>query len=85
MNNSLSIIPNRKTEATQPTADLPPIDFVKVAEACGAEAYRCTKKEEVTPTQKKAFALAKPAVIEEWLIQCPLPNRQIRSMPDNGR
>jgi len=44
--------------------DLTPIDFVKIAEACGAEGYRCTKKGEVVPILKKALATARPAVVE---------------------
>jgi len=44
--------------------DLTPIDFVKIAEACGAEGYRCSKKSELTTTLKKAFESSNPAVIE---------------------
>ncbi|MVN21610.1 pyruvate oxidase [Mucilaginibacter sp. HMF7410] len=44
--------------------DLQPIDFVKIAEACGAEGYRCTKPDEIASTLKKAFASTRPAVIE---------------------
>lgn len=68
-NNSLSMDYYEQKDMGNPTyaADLTPIDFVKVAEACGAEGYRCTKKEEVTSTLKKAFTSAKPAVIEVWV------------------
>jgi pyruvate dehydrogenase (quinone) len=68
-NNSLSMDYYEQKELGNPTysADLTPIDFVKVAEACGAEAYRCTKKEDVTATLKKAFASAKPTVVEVWV------------------
>jgi pyruvate dehydrogenase (quinone) len=45
-------------------ADLQPIDFVKVSEACGAEGYHCSNPSEIAPTLKKAFASQKPAVIE---------------------
>lgn len=44
--------------------DLTPIDFVKIAEACGAEGYSARRKEEVTPALKKAFASDNPTVIE---------------------
>jgi pyruvate dehydrogenase (quinone) len=44
--------------------DLQPINFVKIAEACGAEGYRCTRPDEVASTLRKAFASSKPAVIE---------------------
>ena len=40
------------------------VDFVKLAEAMGAKAYRVTKKEEVEPVLKEAIALNIPVVIE---------------------
>ncbi len=40
------------------------VDFVKLAEAMGAAAFRVTKKEEVEDTLKKAIALNRPVVIE---------------------
>lgn len=40
------------------------VDFVKLAEAMGAKAYRVTTKEEVEPVLKEAIALNKPVVIE---------------------
>lgn len=40
------------------------VDFVKVAEAMGAKAYRITKKEEVAPVLKEALELGKPVVID---------------------
>ncbi len=40
------------------------VDFVKVAEAMGAKAYRITKKEEVESVLKEAIALKQPVVIE---------------------
>ena len=39
-------------------------DFVKLAEAMGAKAYRITKKEEVEPILKEAIALGEPVVID---------------------
>lgn len=44
--------------------DLTPIDFVKIAEACGAEGYRCTRKGDLINVLKKAFSSKDPAVIE---------------------
>lgn len=40
------------------------VDYVKVAEAMGAKAYRVTKKEEVEAVIKEAIALKEPVVIE---------------------
>ncbi|MGB4659978.1 MAG: biosynthetic-type acetolactate synthase large subunit [Mobilitalea sp.] len=40
------------------------VDFVKVAEALGAKAYRITKKEEVESVLKEAIALNEPVFIE---------------------
>lgn len=40
------------------------VDFVKLAEAMGAKAYRITKKEEVEPILKEAIALKEPVLIE---------------------
>jgi acetolactate synthase-1/2/3 large subunit len=40
------------------------VDFVKLAEAMGAEGIRVTKKEEIAPALEKAFSLGKPVVID---------------------
>ena len=40
------------------------VDYVKVAEAMGAKAYRITKKEEVEPVLKEAIAAGEPVVID---------------------
>lgn len=40
------------------------VDFVKLAEAMGAKAYRITKKEEVEPVLREAISLNIPVVIE---------------------
>lgn len=40
------------------------VDFVKVAEAMGAKAYRVTKREELKPVLKEAMALDIPVVID---------------------
>jgi len=43
---------------------LQPIDFVKVAEACGAEGYNCKRPGDVEATLRRALASPRPAVIE---------------------
>ena len=45
------------------------VDFVKVAEALGAEGIRVTKKEEVAPAVEKTIALGKPVVLD-CVIDC---------------
>jgi len=45
------------------------VDFVKLAQAMGASAYRITKKEEVEPVIKEAIALNAPVLIE-CVIDC---------------
>lgn len=45
------------------------VDFVKLAEAMGAEAIRVTKKEEVAPAIEYAIKLGKPIVID-CIIDC---------------
>ncbi len=40
------------------------VDFVKLAEAMGAKAYRITKKEEVEPVIKEAIVLNRPVVLD---------------------
>lgn len=40
------------------------VDFVKLAEAMGAKAYRVTQKEELEPTLREAIALNVPVVID---------------------
>jgi pyruvate dehydrogenase (quinone) len=48
--------------------ELHPIDFVKFAEACGAQGFRCEKPKEVSATLEKALAMARkhrrPSVVE---------------------
>jgi pyruvate dehydrogenase (quinone) len=43
---------------------LKPIDFAKIAEACGAEGYYCTSKADLSGIISKALDSAKPCVIE---------------------
>lgn len=45
------------------------VDFVKLAEAMGAKAYRITKKEEVEPVLKEALTLKAPVLID-CMIDC---------------
>ena len=45
------------------------VDFVKVAEALGADAIRVTKKEEVEPALRKALASEKAIVLDCWIDQ----------------
>ena len=40
------------------------VDFIKVAEAMGAKAYRVTQKEELEPTLREAISLNVPVVID---------------------
>ncbi len=65
-NNSLSMDYYEQEALGNPVfgADLTSIDFAKVAEACGAEGYRCTQKADLANTLTRAFASNRPAVIE---------------------
>ncbi|HCA69379.1 MAG TPA: acetolactate synthase large subunit, partial [Lachnospiraceae bacterium] len=45
------------------------VDFVKVAEAMGAKAYRITKKEEVESVLREALSLNEPVLID-CIIDC---------------
>ena len=40
------------------------VDYVKIAEAMGAKAYRVTQKEELEPTLREAISLNVPVVID---------------------
>ena len=44
--------------------ELHPIDFVKVAEACGGVGFRCESPREVRGAIQAAFASDKPAIVE---------------------
>jgi pyruvate dehydrogenase (quinone)/pyruvate oxidase len=44
--------------------ELQDIDFVKVAEACGAAGFRCARPAEVGPALSAAMASSRPAVVE---------------------
>lgn len=45
------------------------VDFVKLAEAMGAKAFRITKREEVEEVLKKAISLGEPVLID-CIIDC---------------
>jgi thiamine pyrophosphate-dependent acetolactate synthase large subunit-like protein len=78
---------------------LQPIDFVKVAEACGAVGFRCEKPDEVRPALEAAFASRKPALIEATVdpFEPPFPasatpqqalkfaESLVRGEPDSGK
>jgi pyruvate dehydrogenase (quinone)/pyruvate oxidase len=55
--------------------ELQPIDFVKVAEACGGVGYRCESPSEVRNVVAAAFASDKPAIVEAVVdpFEPPLP------------
>jgi pyruvate dehydrogenase (quinone)/pyruvate decarboxylase len=65
-NNSLAEVKFEQKEIGNPEygCDLPPIDFVAFAKACGADAYRCERPEEVRPAITAALKSAKPALVE---------------------
>jgi pyruvate dehydrogenase (quinone) len=61
-------------------ADLQPIDFVKVAEACGAEGYKISSKDDLEKILTKTLYVKAPAVIEVIVDpdEPPLPPEKIR-------
>jgi thiamine pyrophosphate-dependent acetolactate synthase large subunit-like protein len=65
-NNSLAMVRFEQEGIGNPDygVELQPIDFVKYADACGAEGYRCTRPEEVEPIFRKALASSGPALVE---------------------
>lgn len=65
-NNSLAEVKFEQREIGNPEfgCDLPPIDFVAFARACGAEGFRCTKPEEVRPAIEAALRSPKAALVE---------------------
>jgi pyruvate dehydrogenase (quinone) len=76
-NNSLAQDAWEQKLAEQPEygAELEPIDFVKFAEACGVEAYRCVAPDDVEPALDRAFAASGPSLVEmhvdprEWPVK----------------
>jgi pyruvate dehydrogenase (quinone) len=65
-NNSLAEVKFEQQEIGNPAygCDLPPIDFIAFAKACGADAFRCTKPDEVRPAIEAALASPNPALVE---------------------
>src|SRR5215216_5170771 len=57
--------------------ELQPIDFVKVAEACGGVGFRCEKPDEVRPMLEAALAAGRPALVEAVVdpFEPPMPAR----------
>ena len=65
-NNSLAEVKFEQEEIGNPVygCTLPPIDFVAFAHACGAEAFRCERPDEVWPAIQSAFRSSRPALVE---------------------
>jgi pyruvate dehydrogenase (quinone) len=65
-NNSLAEVKFEQRDIGYPEygCDLAPIDFVAVAEACGAEGYRCQHADEIRPAIQRAFSSPNVAVVE---------------------
>jgi pyruvate dehydrogenase (quinone) len=65
-NNSLAEVEFEQKELGNPVfgCDLPPIDFVAFARACGAEGYRCATPDEVRPAIERALRSPHPAIVE---------------------
>jgi len=65
-NDSLAEVRFEQQELGNPVfgCDLSPIDFVAFAKACGADAFRCTRPEEIRPAIQAALGSSKPALVE---------------------
>jgi pyruvate dehydrogenase (quinone) len=65
-NNSLAEVMFEQREIGNPDfgCNLPPIDFVSFAKACGADAFRCEKPDDVRPAIRAALSSPKPALVE---------------------
>ena len=65
-NNSLAEVKFEQQELGNPEfgCTLAPIDFVAVARACGADAFRCERPEEVRPAISAALRSPKAALVE---------------------
>jgi pyruvate dehydrogenase (quinone)/pyruvate oxidase len=53
--------------------ELQPIDFVKVAEACGARGFHCERPDEVRPALEAAFRAPGPSLVEAVVDPCEPP------------
>ena len=65
-NNSLAEVMFEQRELGNPDfgCNLPPIDFVDFAKACGADAFRCEREDEIKPAIRTALSSSKPALVE---------------------
>jgi pyruvate dehydrogenase (quinone) len=65
-NNSLAEVKFEQKEIGNPEygCNLPPIDFVAFAKACGADAFRCERMEEIRPAISAALKSPRPALVE---------------------
>jgi pyruvate dehydrogenase (quinone) len=65
-NNSLAEVMFEQREIGNPDfgCKLGPIDFVSFANACGADAFRCEKPDDIKPAIRAALASPKPALVE---------------------
>lgn len=65
-NNSLAEVKFEQKEIGNPEygCNLPPIDFVAFAKACGADAYRCAKPDDIRPAIRAALSSPMPALVE---------------------
>jgi pyruvate dehydrogenase (quinone) len=65
-NNALAEVMFEQREIGNPTygCELPPIDFVAFAKACGAVGFRCERPNEVRPAIQAALASPKAALVE---------------------
>jgi pyruvate dehydrogenase (quinone) len=65
-NNSLAEVMFEQREIGNPDfgCNLSPIDFVSFAKACGADAFRCEKPDDIKPAIRAALSSAKPALVE---------------------
>lgn len=65
-NNSLAEVMFEQREIGNPDfgCSLAPIDFVSFAKACGADAFRCEKADDVRPAIRAALGSSKPALVE---------------------
>jgi pyruvate dehydrogenase (quinone) len=65
-NNSLAEVKFEQKEIGNPNygCDLPPIDFVAFAKACGADAFHCERPDEIGPAIRAALSSPRPALVE---------------------
>jgi pyruvate dehydrogenase (quinone)/pyruvate decarboxylase len=65
-NNSLAEVRFEQEDLGYPQfgCDLAPIDFVAFAKSCGADAFRCSKPDEVKPSVEAALRSSNAALVE---------------------